>query len=253
MPAVQPPHEPSFLGGLARKTIDHDAAIAALVKANKVGVWVPATLQNGWTLKDGGEAGYAAYRLNNGRIEFSGILQSGANGTVAFTMLQPYWPLLADSKPHTVYNGTSYIPASYSIDQTNGQVKISWGSLSAIYPIKVTVDDDFVLVADGQFIFAITTDDEIAGYTLVGASAYVTTVASSGLVTVQVRNVTQAVNMLSTPITIDANEFTSDTAATPPVVNTPNALIALDDLISINVTSTGTGARGLGVVLRFRK
>ena len=47
------------------------------------------------------------------------------------------------------------------------------------------------------------------GLNLTDADAFVTTVSSSGLPTVQIRNVTQTADMLTTKITIDASEFTS--------------------------------------------
>lgn len=121
----------------------------------------------------------------------------------------------------------------------------------APYSIKVVNDTTVVTVGDGQFIFMI--EDDVAGCRLVQAQAYVTTVSSSGLPTVQIRNVTQAVDMLSTKITIDASEFTSYTAATPRVINLANSDVARGDLIAVDVDVAGTGAKGLGVILRFRR
>ncbi len=118
------------------------------------------------------------------------------------------------------------------------------------FEIKVTADDgDPLATGDGQFIFAIPSDLDKAN--LVEAQAYVTTVSSSGLPTVQIRNVTQAADMLSTKITIDASEFTSYTAATPSVVDTANDDVATGDLVAIDVDVAGTGAKGLGVILVF--
>lgn len=115
--------------------------------------------------------------------------------------------------------------------------------------VKVFADDGTVTTGDGKAIFAIP--DDMNGLELVSAQAYVTTVSSSGTVTVQIRNVTRSTDMLSTPITIDANETTSYTAATPSVVNTAQDFIATGNLIAIDVDGAGTGARGLGVILRF--
>jgi hypothetical protein len=57
--------------------------------------------------------------------------------------------------------------------------------------------------------------------------------------------------MLSTAITIDANETTSYTAAAPPVIDTAHDDVATGDLIAIDVSVAGTGTKGLGVVLSF--
>jgi len=116
--------------------------------------------------------------------------------------------------------------------------------------IKVISDVQVLETGDGKFIFAIS--DDMDGMTLVDADAYVTTVSSSGLPTIQLRNITQAVNMLSTRITIDVSEFTSYTAATPPVINPANDQVATGDLIAIDDDVAGTGAKGLGLLLEWR-
>ena len=51
------------------------------------------------------------------------------------------------------------------------------------------------------------------------------------------------VSMFSTPITIDANETTSETAAVPAVLST--TALADDDVITVDIDSAGTGAVGL--------
>lgn len=117
------------------------------------------------------------------------------------------------------------------------------------YNIKVFSDRGVLTTGDGKFIFAVS--DDIDGMNLVDADAYVTTVSSSGTPTIQIRNVTQAADMLSTRITIDASEFTSYTAATPPVIDLANDDVAKGDRIAIDVDVAGTGAKGLGVILEF--
>lgn len=119
------------------------------------------------------------------------------------------------------------------------------------YPIKVISDTATLATGDGQFIFTVTEEEGIAGLNLIHVKAYVTTVSSSGLPTVQVRNITQAVDMLSTKVSIDASEYSSDSAATPAVIDTANDDIALGDRIAIDVDVAGTGAKGLGVILAF--
>jgi len=118
-----------------------------------------------------------------------------------------------------------------------------------VLEIKVFSDTTTVTAGDGKFVFAISTD--LDGCALWKAAAFVSTVSSSGLPTVQIRNITQAVDMLSTRITIDASEFTSYSAATAPVINQANALVAEADLIAVDVDVAGTGAKGLGVILSF--
>lgn len=58
-------------------------------------------------------------------------------------------------------------------------------------------------------------------------------------------------SIFSTRLTIDANEKTSVTAATPAVLSTTT--FADDDEISMDVDVAGTGAKGLKVILYYRR
>jgi hypothetical protein len=117
------------------------------------------------------------------------------------------------------------------------------------YEIKVFGDTQEVTAGDGAFIFALP--EGLDGRSLVDAQAFVTTVSSSGGLTIQISNVTQAADMLSTEVTIDAGDTSSYTATTPHEVDTANNQVFTGDLISIDVDGAGTGAMGLGVILRF--
>lgn len=119
-----------------------------------------------------------------------------------------------------------------------------------VIQVKVIDDATTLTTGDGKVIFLIP--QELNGYNLVGANAFVTTVSSSGTPTVQIRNVTDAVDMLSTRITIDANEYTSYTAAAAAVVNATYDDVATGDRLAVDVDVAGTGAKGLGIVLTFQ-
>lgn len=115
------------------------------------------------------------------------------------------------------------------------------------------VYDYELLVADGtnpKIYF--TVPSEINGMNLISAHASVVTASSSGTPTVQVKNITDNQQMLSTSITIDANEKTSYTAAAQPVVNASYDDVVTGDLIGILLTVAGTGTKGLDVILSFR-
>ncbi len=118
-----------------------------------------------------------------------------------------------------------------------------------LYEIKVISDTATLTTGDAQMVFAIPKD--LNGANLVDAQAFVTTVSSSGLPTVQIRNATQTADMLTTKVSIDVSEFTSYTAATPRVIDASNDDVATGDLIAIDVDVAGTGAKGLGVILAF--
>ena len=118
-----------------------------------------------------------------------------------------------------------------------------------VFELKITSDTTLVVTGDGQFIFCCP--DILNAMNLVRAHAFVSTVSNSGNPTIQIRNVTDAVDMLSTKITIDASEFTSYTAATPSVVDPAHDDVATGDLISVDVDVAGNNAMGLGVILTF--
>lgn len=119
-----------------------------------------------------------------------------------------------------------------------------------VIQVKVIDDATTLTTGDGKVIFLVP--QELNGYNLVGANAFVTTVSSSGTPTVQIRNVTDAVDMLSTRITIDASEYTSYTAAAAAVVNATYDDVATGDRLAVDVDVAGTGAKGLGIVLTFQ-
>jgi hypothetical protein len=66
---------------------------------------------------------------------------------------------------------------------------------------------------------------------------------------VQLTNATTSNVILSTAATIDINETTSYTAATPPVVNPATNTLATGQQLRVDVTAAGTGTRGLAVLL----
>lgn len=84
---------------------------------------------------------------------------------------------------------------------------------------------------------------------LVGARASLTTASSSGIPTFDVNE--SGTTLLSTKLTIDANEKTSTTAATPVVIS--DNLIADDAEMTIDVDVAGTGAAGAKVTLYLRR
>jgi hypothetical protein len=116
--------------------------------------------------------------------------------------------------------------------------------------IKVFSDAQVVTTGDGKFIFEVSED--MNGMNLTKIETYVTTVSSSGKPTVQIRNVTQAADMLTTKCEIDASEKNSKDAATQPVISATNDDVAWGDHIAVDVDVAGTGAKGLGVILTFR-
>jgi hypothetical protein len=116
--------------------------------------------------------------------------------------------------------------------------------------IKICDDATALTTGDGKIIFVVPAS--MNGMNLINVASMVSTVSSSGTPEVQLRNVTDSADMLSTKLTIDANEYTSYTAATPAVINASYDDVATGDRIAIDVDTAGTGAKGLTVYLRFK-
>ncbi len=117
--------------------------------------------------------------------------------------------------------------------------------------LKVIAEDTALTTGDGKMYFTVPV--ELNGFNLVTVGAHVYAASTSGLPTFQLHNKTDAVDMLSTLITIDANELDSKDAATPPVINGAADDMATGDEIRIDCDVAGTGTKGLEIRMGFRK
>lgn len=127
------------------------------------------------------------------------------------------------------------------------------GSNYGIRVVSIQVTDpngDALTTGDGKAYFRVPS--VMNGWNLVAVAAHVTTVSSSGLPTIQIHNVTNTVDILSTALTIDANEKDSSTATTTAVINAANDDVATGDELRIDVDVAGTGTKGLIVELQFQ-
>ena len=116
--------------------------------------------------------------------------------------------------------------------------------------IKIIDDDTVLTTGDGKFHFFVPAP--LTGMNLVGFSAGVSTVSSSGLRTIDLRNVTDSTDILTTKLTIDANEKHSKDATTAVSINGSFDDVVTGDEIRIDVDTAGTGAKGLQVDLIFQ-
>ena len=116
--------------------------------------------------------------------------------------------------------------------------------------IKCIADGTTLTTGDGKAHFTIPV--ELNGMNLISVGAHVYTVSSSGTPTFQVHNLTDAVDMLSTLLTIDANEKDSKDATTPAVINGANDDVATGDELRFDCDVAGTGTKGMEIRLGFR-
>ena len=125
---------------------------------------------------------------------------------------------------------------------------------TAVVPILVFDDATDCATGDGAGDLFFRIPSVLNGFDLVAVAACCQTAGTTGTMDIQVHNVTQAADMLSTKITIDSGETDSSTAATPAVIDTNNDDVATGDQIRIDVDAvhSGTAAKGLLVELQFR-
>jgi hypothetical protein len=118
-----------------------------------------------------------------------------------------------------------------------------------IYHFVVFDDQDPVLAGDGAFIFHIPSD--LDGMRLGEVEINVETPSTSGIVQVQLHNITAGVDMLSTRVQVDQGEYHSRTASVQYVINQANAGVSHGDRIRVDVDQAGVATKGLDVVLKF--
>lgn len=132
-----------------------------------------------------------------------------------------------------------------TLDDTNEVQRYNGSAWITIYKeevIGVALSDETTAITTGTGKAYIRAPFAM---TLTGVRANLNTASSSGLPTVDI-NVNGS-SILSTKLTIDANELTSTTAVTPAVIS--SSAIADDDQISFDIDVAGTGAKGLKVWL----
>ena len=119
--------------------------------------------------------------------------------------------------------------------------------------IKALPDADDTYVGDG--ITAVTIPSTFDGLYLYSIGGHVYTAGTGATTDVQLYNLTTAVDVLSTKLTIDASETDSSTAATPAVINSGGSArvyTATVLRIDIDQIASGSAAKGLEIRMEFR-
>lgn len=135
----------------------------------------------------------------------------------------------------------------YALQNDTGQVV---GGKSTVQFVVVDFTTDCA-TGDGKFYFRIPS--ALNGMDLTALHAECITAGTTGTMAIQINNVTQTADMLTTVLTIDSGETGSDTAATPAVVDTSNDNVATNDILRVDVdTIHTTPAKGMLITLEFQ-
>jgi len=135
--------------------------------------------------------------------------------------------------------GSDQLSFQYQYDRVQG---IVFDSATAV----VTGDEA------GNFIWQVP--EHMDGYTWEDVEAQITKTAStSGNLTINVYNITDSRDALSTAMTVDVSEHSSKQSAIQPVIVVADQSLSKYDRYRIDVDAAGTGAKGLTIVFVTHK
>lgn len=116
--------------------------------------------------------------------------------------------------------------------------------------IKIFPDTLTLTSGDAKGYFTIPI--ELNEMNLVSVGVHVYTASSSGLPTFNIYNLTDTVDMLSTPITIDVSTTDSSTATIPAIINTSYDDVSTADVLRFDCDIAGTGTKGFELRMGFQ-
>jgi len=147
----------------------------------------------------------------------------------------------ADNTPARLAVGTNDFILTAASGETTGLV---WRGSPEVIAVAVSDEETALTTGNAKVTFRMP-----FAMTLTAVRASLTTASTSGLPTFDINE--GGSTILSTKITIDANEKTSTTAATAAVIS--DTALADDAEITIDIDTAGTGAKGAKVYLIGRR
>ena len=156
----------------------------------------------------------------------------------------------ADRPTTLLYAGRPYFDETKDRPIWRNAANTAWLDLFSVISTVAVAYTTNVAVGDGKSYVVIPS--AMNGLNLTRVHARVITAGTTGTTDIQIANVTDSVDMLSTKLTIDSGETGSDTAATAAVINTANDEVATNDLLRIDLDAVSTTPpQGLIVTMEF--
>lgn len=193
------------------------------------------------------------YSSIDGSKVLQGVVRGGEGGTkrthadgatVAFPLTESHINRLNDKL--TGVDSTVVIDSS-----GNTLVKSGTNSIQVPSEFVIPVEDGGTNLSTGNNKAFVTIPAKLDGMNLSSVHARVITAPTGAAISIQVHNLTDTTDMLSTALTIDATEVGSDTAATPAVIDTAADDVATNDVIQIDIDQVGSTVTGAGLVVRL--
>src|SRR4030067_105697 len=192
------------------------------------------------TTADGASTPTEAMRINSDQsVQFSTIARPDANDGAALGTPTNSWSdgYFASGAVLGFDNG------DVTITHSANKLLIAGGGLAGVTEsFVVACSDETTAITAGT---AKVTFRMPYAFTVTAVRASLTTASSSGTPTIDINE--GGVSILSTKLTIDANELTSTTAASAAVIS--DTALADDASITIDIDTAGTGAKGLKVTI----
>lgn len=231
--------------------------------ATALAAYVPlagATMTGPLNLNEGAAVASAA-TINLNSMTGTWAHVTGTTGISTMTLTAGWRLLVFDAATTLTHSSNLLLPGSADITTVAGDSCLVVGEGGGVTRMvaywcgdgKPLLEPAEILIAVGDESTAITTGTAKITWRMPFAMtldaiprASLTTASSSGLPTVDIRE--GGTTILSTLVSIDANELTSTTATTPAVLS--DTALADDASMRIDITVAGTNAAGLKVLLR---
>ena len=230
-----------LIGGIVAALLVASVVWAAdTILTNYPAVVTPALTDTMWAVQGGVDK-----KLTAGQILGSGAdIDSSGNVTITESDISDLAHTGLDDTPVDAQTAEG-ITSNWAFDHNTAHTS-NYDELQMIV-FDFTTD---TATGDGGFYFHIGPENHQRNLTYIHGR--VITAGTTGTTDIEVYNVTEAADMLSTGLTIDSGETGSDTAATPPVIDLVDDFVEENDVIRVDVDAVSTTpAKGLIVTLGF--